>query len=93
MLGAEVPADWPGPDFAEILPYKEQALAEQPGRAEWGGLLMFHGNDGNIEEAFTPAMGALRIFAVPALHSVSYVTPLAPEPRLSITGWLRSSAP
>jgi SM-20-related protein len=36
------------------------------------------------------AMGALRLFAVPKLHSVSYVTPFAPEPRLSVTGWLRS---
>jgi SM-20-related protein len=59
-------------------------------RAEWGGLLMFHGDDGNIDEAFAPAMGALRLFAVPQLHSVSYVTPFAPEPRLSVTGWLRS---
>jgi Rps23 Pro-64 3,4-dihydroxylase Tpa1-like proline 4-hydroxylase len=59
-------------------------------RAEWGGLLMFHGNDGNIEDAFAPAMGALRLFAVPKLHSVSYVTPFAPEPRISVTGWLRS---
>lgn len=59
-------------------------------RPEWGGLLMFHGADGNISEAFAPAMGALRLFSVPALHSVSYVTPMAPEPRLSITGWLRT---
>jgi Rps23 Pro-64 3,4-dihydroxylase Tpa1-like proline 4-hydroxylase len=59
-------------------------------RAEWGGLLMFHGADGNIDEAFAPQMGALRLFAVPQLHSVSYVTPFAPEPRLSITGWLRA---
>lgn len=58
--------------------------------ADWGGLLMFHGDDGNIHEAFTPAMGALRIFAVPAPHSVSYVSPLAPMSRLSVTGWLRS---
>ena len=59
-------------------------------RAEWGGLLMFHGSDGNIEEAFAPQLGALRLFSVPQLHSVSYVTPFAPEPRLSITGWLRA---
>jgi Rps23 Pro-64 3,4-dihydroxylase Tpa1-like proline 4-hydroxylase len=59
-------------------------------QAEYGGLLMFHRGDGNIEEAFTPAMGALRVFAVPVSHSVSYVAPFAPEPRLSITGWLRS---
>lgn len=62
-------------------------------RAEWGGLLMFHGEDGNINEAFTPAMGALRIFSVPCLHSVSYVTPFAPEPRISVTGWLRAGSP
>jgi Rps23 Pro-64 3,4-dihydroxylase Tpa1-like proline 4-hydroxylase len=61
-------------------------------RAEYGGLLMFHAADGNIEEAFTPAMGALRLFAVPAPHSVSFVTPFSPEPRLSVTGWLRGSA-
>lgn len=60
-------------------------------RAEWGGLLMFHGEDRNIEEAFAPRMGALRLFAVPQPHSVSYVTPFAPEPRLSVTGWLRAA--
>lgn len=59
-------------------------------RSEWGGLLMFHGDDGNIEEAFAPRMDALRLFSVPQQHSVSYVTPFAPEPRLSITGWLRA---
>jgi Rps23 Pro-64 3,4-dihydroxylase Tpa1-like proline 4-hydroxylase len=59
-------------------------------RPEWGGLLMFHGDDGHVEEAFGPRMGALRLFSVPQPHSVSYVTPFAPEPRLSITGWLRA---
>lgn len=62
-------------------------------RAEWGGLLMFHRADGNIDEAFAPAMGALRLFSVPVAHSVSYVTPFAPEPRLSVTGWLRAGRP
>lgn len=62
-------------------------------RAEWGGLLMFHRADGNIDEAYAPAMGALRLFSVPVVHSVSYVTPFAPEPRLSVTGWLRAGAP
>ncbi|ATE63436.1 2OG-Fe(II) oxygenase [Rhizorhabdus dicambivorans] len=56
---------------------------------EWGGLLMFHGADGLVEQGYVPMFGALRLFAVPAMHSVSYVTPLAPEPRLSVTGWLR----
>lgn len=61
-------------------------------RAEWGGLLMFHNDKGNIDEAFAPAMGALRLFSIPCVHSVSYVTPFAPEPRLSVTGWLRSKS-
>lgn len=60
-------------------------------RAEWGGLLMFHRADGHVDEAYVPDMGSLRLFAVPARHSVSFVTPFAPEPRLSVTGWLRSS--
>ncbi|MGF7150716.1 Rps23 Pro-64 3,4-dihydroxylase Tpa1-like proline 4-hydroxylase [Sphingomonas zeicaulis] len=65
-------------------------LGLSPGwRAEWGGLLMFHRDDGNIDEGFVPALGALRLFAVPALHSVSYVTPSASEPRLAVTGWFR----
>lgn len=66
-------------------------LGLQPNwKADWGGLLMFHSKDGNIEEAFTPALGALRLFKVPAAHSVSYVAPFAPEPRLSVTGWFRT---
>ena len=62
-------------------------------RPEWGGLLMFHDSENDIEEAFTPKMGALRLFSVPVTHSVSYVNPLAPEPRLSVTGWLRADLP
>lgn len=62
-------------------------------KPEWGGLLMFHGEDGNIDGAFTPAMGSLRLFRVPAAHSVSYVNPMAPTSRLSVTGWFRSKYP
>jgi SM-20-related protein len=59
-------------------------------RPEWGGLLMFHGPDGGIERTLVPRHNVLTIFAVPQLHSVSYVTPSAGRPRLSITGWLRA---
>lgn len=62
-------------------------------RAEWGGLLMFHGDAEDVSEVFVPAMGALRLFRVPVLHSVSYVSPIAPEPRVAITGWLRTAMP
>jgi SM-20-related protein len=58
-------------------------------RAECGGLLMFHGSDGHIDEAYVPRFNALNIFTVPQIHSVSQVTPAAPAPRYAITGWLR----
>lgn len=59
-------------------------------RAEWGGLLLFHGGSGGIAEGFVPAFNTLSLFAVPQPHSVSQVAPWAGGPRLSITGWLRA---
>lgn len=35
LLGVGVPADWPGSDFTEILPFLEDWLVEDPGRAAW----------------------------------------------------------
>jgi Rps23 Pro-64 3,4-dihydroxylase Tpa1-like proline 4-hydroxylase len=59
-------------------------------RAEYGGLLMFHGEDGHIARGLVPAFNTLNIFRVPQPHSVSCVAPFAPEPRISVTGWLRA---
>ncbi len=59
-------------------------------RADWGGVLVFEGGDGHIEEGFAPAFNALNIFAVPMRHAVTQVASFAPRDRLSITGWLRS---
>lgn len=61
-------------------------------RPEWGGLLLFHGPDGHIAEAYVPAFNALTLFAVPQPHSVSMVSPFAAARRYSVTGWLRSRA-
>jgi len=58
-------------------------------RIDWGGLLLFHGEDGHVDRAFTPSFNALNIFAVPQPHSVSMVTPFAASRRYSVTGWLR----
>lgn len=58
-------------------------------RIDWGGLLMFHGGDGHVAEAFTPAFGALNLLKVPAPHSVSQVALSAGDDRISVTGWLR----
>lgn len=58
-------------------------------RIEWGGLLAFHGNDGNVVEAFTPRFNTLNLLKVPSLHSVTQVALSAGEDRISVTGWLR----
>lgn len=59
-----------------------------PWRAEWGGILMFHG--GGSVEGFVPSFNTLNLFRVPQLHSVSEVTRAAPSRRYAITGWLRA---
>jgi len=58
-------------------------------RIDWGGLLAFHGADGNVEEAFTPRFNTLNLLKVPTPHSVTQVALSAGGHRISITGWLR----
>lgn len=59
-------------------------------RADWGGLLQFMDDDGNVLDTFVPRFNTLNLFRVPASHCVSMVVPWAAEPRLAITGWMRS---
>lgn len=61
-------------------------------RAEWGGLLLFKDDAGEVIEAFTPGFNVLNVFRVPQAHAVSMVTPFAGAPRLSVTGWWRTPA-
>ena len=58
-------------------------------RPDWGGLLLFEDATGRLVDAFAPRFNALSLFAVPQPHSVSYVAPFAPHPRLAVTGWIR----
>lgn len=58
-------------------------------RIEWGGLLMFHGQDGHVENALLPKFNSLSLLKVPQPHSVSQVSLFAGDDRLAITGWLR----
>lgn len=60
-------------------------------RIDWGGLLAFHGEDGNVAEAFTPRFNTLSLLKVPTTHSVTQVALSAGGDRLSITGWLRGA--
>ena len=57
-------------------------------QADWGGLLQFIDEDGQVLETFLPQWNTLSLFAVPAGHAVSLVAPWAQQDRLAITGWL-----
>ncbi|MFL6861912.1 MAG: 2OG-Fe(II) oxygenase [Allosphingosinicella sp.] len=58
-------------------------------RPEWGGMLLFHDEAGDVEHGLAPRMNALNLFAVPKRHSVGLVAPFAPRPRHAVTGWFR----
>jgi len=57
---------------------------------DWGGLLQFFEDDGNPRDAWSPTFNSLSLFDVRHVHSVTFVTPFAMEPRLSVTGWFRA---
>lgn len=56
-------------------------------RADWGGMLLFHDAQDDVSRGWLPRFNVLNLFAVPQLHSVSFVTPAATAYRHSITGW------
>lgn len=58
-------------------------------RLEYGGLLIFHGENDRMFSGNVPRFNTLDLFKVPQQHSVSIVTAAAPHRRISITGWLR----
>ncbi|GHF14251.1 proline hydroxylase [Kordiimonas sediminis] len=59
-------------------------------RPDWGGLLQFFDQAGNVEGGFTPTFNALNMFSIPKPHAVSQVATFAGGARYSITGWLRA---
>lgn len=59
-------------------------------QADWGGLLQFIGEAGQVVETFLPIWNSLSLFKVPTGHAVSLVSPWADGERLAITGWLLS---
>ena len=60
-------------------------------KPDWGGLLHFHGDAGEIIETYVPEFNTLTLFTVPQAHWVSAVAPFAGAPRHSITGWFTAS--
>ncbi|MBU4434329.1 MAG: 2OG-Fe(II) oxygenase [Alphaproteobacteria bacterium] len=57
-------------------------------RPDWGGQLLFHDADGQIERGLMPGFNVLTLFRVPRAHSVAPVAAYAAAKRLSLTGWL-----
>lgn len=57
---------------------------------DWGGLLQFYEENGTPRDAWAPRFNTLSLFNVRHIHAVTYVTPFAREPRLSLTGWFHS---
>ena len=61
----------------------------EPWRPDWGGYLLFYDEEGDVIAGYRPRFNALNLFAVPMLHSVTYVPPFSPIGRYAITGWFR----
>lgn len=58
-------------------------------KPDWGGVLEFLNDRGQITAGYVPEFNSLNVFAVPQVHLVSQVA-LFGGLRYSITGWLRS---
>jgi SM-20-related protein len=62
-------------------------------RPDWGGQLLFHDANGDIERGFKPGFNVWTVFKTPRQHSVAPVATYAGGKRRSITGWLRDDPP
>lgn len=58
-------------------------------QADWGGLLMFLDDKGDVTRGFVPRFNTLTIFDGRVPHTVTSVSLFTPKPRLSIAGWFR----
>lgn len=79
------------PEFRRIAAFVVNLTPDW--NADMGGLLMFTGKDGHVQEAFTPMFNTLSFFKVPQQHAVSAVAPFAKGARQAVTGWLRKGPP
>jgi SM-20-related protein len=62
-------------------------------RPDWGGQLLFHDANGDIERGYAPTFNTLTLFRAARVHSVAPVAPYAGAPPMSVTGWLRNDPP
>lgn len=60
-------------------------------KPDWGGLLHFIDEDGQVTDTVCPQFNCISLFKTPRLHCVSSVAPYVQAQRLTITGWLRGA--
>jgi len=56
---------------------------------DWGGLLQFYELNGTPRDAWNPDFNSLSLFDVSHVHSVTSISPFAPEARLAVSGWFQ----
>jgi len=88
-LGARVPAEWPGPDYAEVLPGQLRELDANPGTAIWTALLVHRadatliGDAGFLGGPDSHGTTEIGYSIVPAYRGRG----LAPEAVQALTAW------
>lgn len=60
-------------------------------QADWGGLLQFIDDAGQVTDTVCPQFNCISLFKTPQMHCVSNVANYVQAQRLSITGWLRGA--
>jgi len=60
-------------------------------QADWGGLLHFVNEQGDVIDTWRPGFNTLALFRVPIRHTVSCVAPFAAGQRFAIAGWFRDA--
>jgi len=76
----------------DVVPGRGRRMAFELGMTkgwhpDWGGLLQFYQENGLPRDSWMPRFNVLSIFDVSHIHAVTYVTPYAQAPMLSLTGW------
>lgn len=86
------------PKTAADLPNSASAIAgysltlSQKWRPDWGGVLAFLDDDGNIAEGYAPAFNALNLFAMPQRHMATQLSSFAALDCLSVVGCFYAAA-
>jgi SM-20-related protein len=62
-------------------------------RADWGGLLLFFNDKGDVEQGLLPRFNTLTVFDGMRPHTVTAISAFTPRPRLSFAGWFRDDPP